>query len=70
MKVGDLVRYLPSWSYDDHLSEEVYIVEEIIDHGVDGRGGTCFLLGYNEPDAHGRRMKFFQCHLEVINESR
>ena len=70
MKPGDLVRYTRDFGDQDifgHLSERVYIVEEIIDHGVLGRGGTCYLLPGSEPDSHGRRMKFFQSQLEVIN---
>jgi len=73
MKVGDLVRIssnrLEKFGHFEHLSGKVYIVEEIIDHGVLGRGGTCYLLPGSEPDSHGRRMKFFQSHLEVVNEA-
>ena len=70
MKVGDLVRYSLDFGSYDHLSRKVYIVEEIIDYGVNGKGQTYFLLGWNEPDTHGRRMKFFQSQPEVVNESR
>jgi hypothetical protein len=70
MKIGDLVRYSLDFGSYDHLSRKVYIVEEIIDYGVNGKGQTYFLLGWNEPDTHGRRMKFFQSQLEVVNESR
>jgi len=68
MKVGDLVRYTSDFGHFEHLSEKVYIVEEIIDHGVLGRGGTCYLLPGSEPDSRGHRMKFFQSQLEVISE--
>ena len=68
MKPGDLVRYTSDFGHFEHLGrEKVYIVEEIIDHGVLGRGGTCYLLPGSEPDSHGRRMKFFQSQLQVIS---
>ena len=70
MRVGDLVRYSQDLGSYDHLSRKVYIVEEIIDHGVNGKWQTCFLLGWTEPDTDGRRRKFFQSQLEVISEHR
>jgi|TARA_Y100000310_G_C20439946_1_gene695594 hypothetical protein len=78
MKVGDLVRYTldlqrfhGSAAHYDHLKGKVYyVIEDIVDYGVNGKGQTYFLLGWNEPDTHGRRMKFFQSQLEVISEGR
>jgi len=66
VKIGDLVRY----AHGD-LSRKVYIIEEIADYGVNGKGQTYFLLGWDKPDTHdGRRRKFFQSQLEVISEHR
>ena len=65
MKVGDLVRC--KYVHPDEV--DVYIVEEMIDYGKDGRGSTCTLLGWPKKNAAGRVQIWNQQNLEVISEA-
>ena len=66
MKAGDLVRC----KFVSPEDGNIYMVEEMIDYGKDGKGQTCTLLGWPRSSFTGLRRKFHGHLLEVISECR
>lgn len=62
MKVGDLVRC----KFVSPEEGNIYIVEEMIDYGKDGRGSTCTLLGMPLRRRDERPQVFHVDSLEVV----